>query len=270
MITTLNPPIRDWSGRSVWLVGASSGIGLALARELVQLGARVIVSARSAPALDTIAPAPHMRLPCDVSRPEDIENTLETMSRADCLPEVVIWLAGVYHPMSAADLNADLVKETLDINLLAAYHGQAALVRRWKASPAASPRHWILVSSVAGYSGLPLASAYGASKAAMTYLAETAYLELRPLGIAVSVVNPGFVDTRLTRRNQFRMPALLTPEDAARATLKGLARGRFEIHYPWRFTIWLKFLRILPYAVYLRLMRSTVPRQDSQQPGNVP
>lgn len=261
---TLNPPIRDWSGRSVWLVGASSGIGLALAKELVQLGARVIVSARSAQALEDISPAPHMRLPCDVRQADDIENALEQMSRADCLPEIVIWLAGVYHPMSAADLDIDLVEQTLDINLTAAYHGQAALVRRWKASPG-GVRHWILVSSVAGYSGLPLASAYGASKAAMTYLAETAYLELRPLGIAVSVVNPGFVDTRLTRRNRFRMPALLTPEGAAKATLRGLAQGRFEIHYPWRFTIWLKFLRILPYAIYLRLMRGTVPRGDGQQ-----
>lgn len=261
---SLNPPIRDWSVRTVWIVGASSGIGLALAGELIGLGARVIVSARRAEALHTISPSPFMSLPCDVSKPDDIEAALTRMCDAGVMPDVVIWLAGVYHPMASDALQMDQVSETLDINLMAAYRGQAALVRWWQ-NTAGPVRHWVLVSSVAGYSGLPQAAAYGASKAAMTYLAETAYLELRRLGIAVSVVNPGFVDTRLTRRNQFRMPGLMTPQAAARATLRGLSQGRFEVHYPWHFTIWLKFLRILPYAIYLRLMRSAVPREDESR-----
>ena len=110
------------------------------------------------------------------------------------------------------------------------------------------------MSSVAGYRGLPLAMAYGAGKAALNQLAEINYLELRPRGIGVSLVLPGFVKTRLTAQNDFAMPALLSPEDAARYTLNGLAKGDFEIHYPRRFTLILKLLRCLPYGLYFRLV----------------
>ena len=127
----------------------------------------------------------------------------------------------------------------------------------WKSSPA-QPRHWSWVSSVAGYRGLPQAAAYGASKAALTYLAETNYLELKRQGIAVSVVCPGFVQTRLTEINDFKMPAMISPDEAAALTLKGLARGEFEIHYPKRFTRWLKLLRLLPYRIYFALVSKTV------------
>jgi short-subunit dehydrogenase len=118
---------------------------------------------------------------------------------------------------------------------------------------------------VAGYRGLPQAAAYGASKAALTYLAEVSYLELRSKAIAVSVVQPGFVQTRLTEKNDFTMPAIITPEAAASATLRGLARGQFEIHYPRRFTWWLKLLRLLPYRLYFQLMRSALPNPPSQR-----
>jgi short-subunit dehydrogenase len=151
--------------------------------------------------------------------------------------------------------------------VLSAYHAQALLVAQWQTQAAngeASVRpHWVLVSSVAGYSGLPKAAAYGASKAALTYLAETSYLELQRLGISVSVVNPGFVETRLTKKNSFKMPAIITPDEAARHILSGLSKGEFEIHFPKRFTRWLKLLRLLPYGLYFRIMRRTLPEQTS-------
>jgi NAD(P)-dependent dehydrogenase (short-subunit alcohol dehydrogenase family) len=257
---SLNPPIRDWHDKTVWIVGGSSGIGLSLAHQLIAQGARVIVSARRQDALDQISPKPALVIACDAAEPKEIQQAIDTMQRAGLTPDVVFWLAGVYAPMASQDLDLGQVKETFDINTLSAYHGQAALVALWRSQPHKT-RHWVLVSSVAGYSGLPQAAAYGASKAAMTYLAETSYLELRPFGIAVSVVNPGFVETRLTKRNNFKMPAIISPEAAAQATLQGLAQGRFEIHYPKRFTFWLKFLRILPYAIYLRVMRMAIPKQ---------
>lgn len=256
---SLNPPLRDWHNKTVWVVGASSGIGLALTHLLMSLGARVIVSARRQAVLDEIRPAPFLNLACDVTRADSIDAALAAMTKANAIPDAVFWLAGVYCPMPAHQLDMNSVRETFDINLISAYQAQAALVNLWRTGPQ-QQRHWILVSSVAGYSGLPQAAAYGASKAAMTYLAETSYVELRPFDIAVSVVHPGFVETRLTQKNNFKMPAIITPEAAASATLHGLAQGRFEIHYPKRFTLWLKLLRILPYAIALRLTRMAVPK----------
>lgn len=262
-MASLNPPIRDWRSRTVWIVGASSGIGRALAEQLGSAGARVVVSARREPDLKTITPTPWMCLPCDLGEPASVETALTILRDADAFPDVVFWVAGVYYPMDSAALDLHGVQETFRINVLSAYHAQAMLVSHWNVHrvslPAARSPHWILVSSVAGYRGLPQAAAYGASKAALTYLAETSYLELRRMGIAVSVVNPGFVETRLTQKNNFRMPAIITPDEAARQTIAGLANGSFEIHYPKRFTRWLKLLRLLPYAVYFRIMRQALP-----------
>jgi short-subunit dehydrogenase len=115
--------------------------------------------------------------------------------------------------------------------------------------------HISLLASVAGYRGLPQSLAYGPTKAALINLAETLYLDLSPKGIGVSLVNPGFVETPLTSQNNFHMPALMQPAQAAKAMLKGWAKGRFEIHYPKRFTLWLKLLRVLPYRWYFALVR---------------
>jgi len=108
---------------------------------------------------------------------------------------------------------------------------------------------------VAGYRGLPNSLAYGPTKAALINLAETLYLDLHARGVGVSLINPGFVDTPLTRQNQFRMPALITPEQAAQEILGGWARGEFEIHFPKRFTRWMKALQLLPYPAFFAATR---------------
>jgi len=115
--------------------------------------------------------------------------------------------------------------------------------------------HFSLVGSVAGYGGLPNSLAYGPTKAALINLAEALYLDLHPLGLGVSIINPGFVQTPLTAQNDFAMPALLTPTQAAQAILQGWAQGRFEIHFPKRFTLWLKLLRLLPYRAYFKIVQ---------------
>jgi short-subunit dehydrogenase len=112
-----------------------------------------------------------------------------------------------------------------------------------------------ICSSVAGYRGLPTSLVYGATKAALINLAETLYMDLSPRGIGVWIVNPGFVKTPLTDRNEFRMPALISADEAAQHIIDGLASGRFEIHFPKRFTRWLKLFRLLPYGIYFRLIR---------------
>jgi short-subunit dehydrogenase len=115
--------------------------------------------------------------------------------------------------------------------------------------------HVSLISSVAGYRGLPLSLAYGPTKAALINLAESLYLDLQPHGIGVSLINPGFVDTPLTAQNQFQMPALITADEAAQAIVRGWQRGEFEIHFPKRFTRVMKLLRLLPYRAYFPLIQ---------------
>jgi short-subunit dehydrogenase len=115
--------------------------------------------------------------------------------------------------------------------------------------------HLSLVASVAGYRGLPNSLAYGPTKAALINLAETLYLDVHTLGLGVSLINPGFVQTPLTAQNNFDMPALLTPAQAAQAILRGWAQGRFELHFPKRFTLWLKALRVLPHRIYFALVK---------------
>jgi len=115
--------------------------------------------------------------------------------------------------------------------------------------------HISLVSSVAGFRGLPKSLAYGPTKAALINLAETLYLDLAPEGLGISVINPGFVETPLTAGNDFHMPALITPEEAAEAILRGWQAGDFEIHFPKRFTLFLKGLRHLGYGAYFAAVR---------------
>jgi NAD(P)-dependent dehydrogenase (short-subunit alcohol dehydrogenase family) len=129
------------------------------------------------------------------------------------------------------------------------------LLAQAKAGHPLGAGHISLVSSVAGYRGLPQSLAYGPTKAALINLAETLYLDLQPLGVGVSVINPGFVETPLTAQNQFKMPALITPDEAARAILQGWKQGDFEIHFPKRFTRWLKAMRHLPYSAYFAAVR---------------
>jgi len=263
-MASLNPPVRNWTSRTVWIVGASSGIGRALAAQLAEAGARVVVSARREAELLTITPRPALCVACDIGQTSSIDRALAHLISHRAVPDMVIWVAGVYHPMSSATLNFEHVKETFEVNVLSAYYAQQQLVKLWQSHriqhPGMPAPHWVLVSSVAGYSGLPQASAYGASKAALTYLAETSYLELGQHGIAVSVVNPGFVDTRLTKKNDFKMPAIIAVEQAAHETRIGLEKGQFEIHYPRRFTRWLKLLRLLPYGLYFKIIRATLPK----------
>ncbi|MDA0238395.1 MAG: SDR family NAD(P)-dependent oxidoreductase, partial [Proteobacteria bacterium] len=128
-------------------------------------------------------------------------------------------------------------------------------IRHWHANPLVGKKyHWTWFSSLAAYRGLPNASDYGASRSAISHLAQSAHIELKSLNIDVSLISPGFVDTRLTQKNDFKMPLLMTPYRAAQLTLKGLKRGRFETHFPKRMSLIFKLLSILPIGLYLKLM----------------
>lgn len=246
---SLNPKLTDWTGRVAWVVGASSGIGRATAHELHQRGAIVAVSARNEAALNRFV-AEHpgsIALPVDVSSAQALQDAAQQLVNAHGHIDLAMYCAGHYRATRATEFDlAEMLRHQQvnyvgALNLLGAVLPTITRTRRG---------HISLVGSVAGYRGLPNSLAYGPTKAALNNLAETLYLDLHPLGIGVSVVNPGFVETPLTAQNSFRMPALITPEEAAQHILQGWTRGRFEMHFPRRFTLWLRLLRHLPYTLY--------------------
>ncbi len=252
----MNPRLQDWQGQVVWLVGASSGIGRATAARLAEAGARVIVSARSAKALRAFArqyPGSEA-LPLDATQRDPTRAAAAEIVARHGRIDMAVYCAGTYRAMSATAFELGTALQHLQVNYVGALHLLDAVL------PVLLQQghgHLSLVGSVAGYRGLPQALAYGPTKAALINLAETLYLDLQPRGIGVSLVNPGFVETPLTAQNAFRMPALITPEAAAEEILRGWRRGDFEIHFPKRFTLWLKALRLLTYGPYFAAVRRT-------------
>jgi len=252
---SLNRHIRDWRGLRVWVVGASSGIGAGLAAELLARGARVAVSARRASELERLAAAhgaQAMAVPLDVTDAAAVAPALQRVVSAWGGVDLVVLCSGTHQPVRAWDLDASEARRLVDVNVNGVFNCLQPVVGQLLQQGCGGVA---VVSSVAGYGGLPTALVYGATKAALINLAETLYLDLAPRGIGVYVINPGFVKTPLTDRNTFAMPALISVEDAAASIIAGFARGDFEIHFPRRFTLWLKLLRLLPYRWYFALVR---------------
>lgn len=251
----LNPPFDSYIGRRVWVIGASYGIGEAIARDLLSRGARVALSARKADLLLKLAAdnPQALVLPVDVTDHATLVTAAERLIARWGGADLVLIVAGTHIEMRAQTWDLAQARRLLEVNL----HGvlncvDVALPLIQRAGAGAGIG---IVSSVAGYVGLPKALIYGPSKAALINFAECLHGDLRPQGQAVYLVNPGFVDTPLTQKNDFQMPALLPAKEAARITLDEIAAGRFEIHYPRRFTRWLKLLRILPYRLQLWAVR---------------
>jgi short-subunit dehydrogenase len=245
--------MTQWQGRRVWLVGASTGIGLACAQALRAAGALVVVSARHPQSVQDWAAQDKgvQWLEMDVSDPLQVQASARALLAQGPL-DMVVYAAGYYRAQRATAMNLDEMLQHDTVN----YQGALQVIHAVLPSMLSRQSgHISVLSSVAGWRGLPNGLAYGPTKAALTHLAETLYIDMQDHGVGVSVVNPGFVATPLTAQNQFTMPALISPEQAAREMLKGWARGEFDIHFPKRFTLWLKLLRLLPYRLYFPLVR---------------
>lgn len=256
----LNPPLRDWRGQVVWIVGASSGIGEALAARLHALGAQVVVSARRADALDAFADrhVGSLAVAADATQDASLQAALHGIVARHGRVDVVVYAAGMYQAMSAIEFDLSLAIQHQAVNYVGALNLLGAVLPQLRAQ---GQGHISLVASVSGYRGLPRALAYGPTKAALINLAETLYLDLHPHGLGVSLVNPGFVDTPMTAPNDFRMPALISAEQAALEIERGWRQGRFEIHFPRRFTLWLKALRAMPDTAYFAAVRRVTGSQ---------
>lgn len=246
----MNPKITDWQGKRVWLVGASSGIGAAVARELAGYGAHLALSARRLEKLQALALPDALLLPCDATATASLALAREQLIAAWGGVDLVVYLAGDYFPMRAESFDLPVAERVVEVNFSGAMRLAATVLSDLQPGGGIA-----FVASVAGYRGLPRALCYGPSKAALIHFAEVLHLDLLPKGIGVWLINPGFVATPLTAKNDFSMPALQTPEQAARAMVDGFNSGNFEIHFPPRFTRFMKFFASLPYAWYFPLIR---------------
>ncbi|MGJ8527190.1 SDR family NAD(P)-dependent oxidoreductase [Maritalea sp.] len=239
--------------RHVWITGASSGIGYALAERMAKSGDKVAISARSKDKLaELVNKASNIdAFPLDVTRQEDVGETIGAIEQSGPI-DLAVLNAGAWSLMDAVDMDVKKVRQGVEVNYMGVIYALRKLLPLMKAR---GQGHIAIVASVAGYRGLPRSVAYGPTKAALINLAETLKPELEQYGITVSVINPGFVDTDMTRDNPFPMPDLITPDKAAIEIEKGLNAGRFEIRFPWRFTTMMKLMRILPNGVFFWAMK---------------
>ena len=251
----LNPKIEDWNGKRVWIIGASTGIGAALARALEARGAKVAGSARNATVLRESLGAGEnfLALPADVTKHASLQAAHDAVVAAWGGIDVLVYMAGTYKGVRAWKLGIGAARTEFDTNVLGAFDAIAITLPKMLERKRGAI---VIVSSVAGYRGLPNSLIYSATKAALINMAETLYLDLAAKGVGVHLVNPGFVETPLTEQNKFKMPALIKAEEAATEIVKGLARGEFETHFPKRFTVWMKGLRHLPHGLYFKAVKS--------------
>lgn len=233
--------MTHFTGRTYWLIGASEGLGRALAKRLDQDGARVILSARNADRLDQLRGEltdAHV-VPLDVTDTKAVRTAAATIGTLDG----VIYNAGAYEPMRATEWDSDAALRMSDVNFTGALRVLGEVVPGFV-------KHGhgdiTLVGSLAGYRGLPAAIGYGASKAALVSLAETMRFDLKGTGVTVRLVNPGFIKTRLTEKNSFRMPMLMTPEAAADRVLAAMKKRRFRTDFPAPFSWAIRCLEYLP------------------------
>ena len=251
--------IPNFTHQRVWVIGASSGIGEACARELLKRGAKLVLSSRRIERLEDIARSADttqsLVIPVDVMDQSSITRAYQTIHTQWGGVDLLLFVSGIYIPLRADDFNMEDAQKTVDSNILGPMRAVATVLPDMLR---AGHGHLAIVGSVAGYSGLPKALAYGPTKAAMINFCETLFYDLQPKGIGVHMISPGFVATEATANNDFEMPALISAQEAANEILQGIERGEFDIHFPKRFSRFLKFLRILPYPIYFWIVRKFV------------
>lgn len=236
--------------KTAWVTGASTGIGRDVARQLAAAGVKVAASARSPEKLALLGEG-IVSIPLDVTDAGACRHAVD-LFEAELGPiDLVVLGAGTYSPVKIDSIDPTLFSHTMTTNYMGVVNCLAALAPRMLAR---GTGHISWIASVAGFMGLPKAAAYGPTKAALINLAECLEPEMRLKGVKISVINPGFVATPLTAQNDFEMPFLMQPDEAARRTIEGLAAGRFEIAYPRRFVAILRTMRALPYWLFFRLI----------------
>jgi short-subunit dehydrogenase len=245
------------AGRKIWIVGASSGIGAALATELVARGARVSISARRKDELDAVAAGQMTVVPVDVTDRAALDDAAAQVREELGEIDMVVYNAGFWEQMDAAAWDRDLFARHVEINLLGLNNCVGAVLPEMVH---AGRGRLVSVASVAGYRGLAGAEAYGATKAAQINMLEALRASVATYGISVTTVCPGFVRTDLTAKNTFPMPFMIEAEAAAKSICNGLERGQMEIVFPLPMAVLMKLARLLPVRVWAAAMRQVAKR----------
>ena len=245
--------------KKIWITGASSGIGKALALKFANENWKVAISARREKLLNDIAENENISsFPLDVTDDSRVSEVFLNIINKFKSLDLVVFCSGAYDPKLEQEVNKEQIRKIMEINFFGVLNCIKSVEQYFKDK---REGHISIVSSVAAYRGLPNSSGYGPSKAALTNLTESLYFDFKKNNVRISLISPGFIKTPLTNQNTFSMPFIKTPEFAANKIYNGLTKGSsFEIHFPKELTLFLKFLRILPYRVYLFLINKFVKR----------
>lgn len=246
---------QSFDNEIIWIIGASSGIGAALAKELAKRGATLALSGRRKDKLEDLRNTlghQHKLFVLDVTNAELVIRTAQAIRASYGHIDQIVFLAAAYTPMHIAELDLQVTQQIINTNIMGCFHVIHAILPIFKEQ---QKGQITLCGSVAGYTGLPGGQPYSATKAAVINIAETLHAEL-PSNIQVKLISPGFVKSELTDKNSFDMPMIISAEKAANYIADGLHKKTFEIDFPKRFTLFLKLLRILPYSIALRITKS--------------
>ncbi len=247
--------MNDFQDKNIWIIGCSSGIGYALAKELSGRGAKLILSARRKDKLETLNAelgGTHLICPVDVGDYESVCHAVGTIKETQPKLDSVLFLAATFSPHDGQKKDISTIHEMLNVNLGGAFNMLDVVLPIYEEQGFGQI---LLCGSVAGFRGLPTGQPYCAGKAAIINLAESLKMDLEGKNIDVKVINPGFVKTPITDKNDFPMPMMIEADEAAKAIAKGMQSRSFEIHFPKKFTYLMKLLHILPAPIYFWVMR---------------
>jgi short-subunit dehydrogenase len=245
--------------KKIWITGASSGIGKALAEKFALEGWKVAVSARRKEILDEMANNLNIfSYSLDVTNEVQVNNVFSKIINDFGSIDLCVFSSGTYDPKLEQEINVKQNKFVMETNFFGVLHCIKSVETYFKEK---KNGHISIVSSIAAYRGLPNSSGYGPSKAALTNLSESLYFDFKKHNVRISLISPGFIKTPLTDKNEFSMPFIKSPEFAAEKIFKGLTKSNsFEIHFPKELTLLLKVFRILPYKIYLFLIDKFIKR----------
>ena len=245
--------------KKIWITGASSGIGKALAEKFANKNWKVAISARREKLLDDIARTENIySFPLDVTEDNKVNDVFSKIIKEFNGLDLCVFCSGAYDPKLEQEINKEQIRKIMNINFFGVLNCIKSAEGYFKNK---KEGHISIVSSVAAYRGLPNSTGYGPSKAALTNLTESLYFDFKKHNVRISLISPGFISTPLTSQNTFNMPFIKTTQFAANKIYNGLVKSNvFEIHFPKELTLFLKILRILPYRVYLFLINKFVKR----------
>lgn len=245
---------KPYDGKYIWIIGASSGIGNALALELAKRGATLALSARRQDQLETLKNEcegdHHIVVPCDVAEIDSTRQAFETIQSQFPQLDSCIFMAAIYSPHDGKPKEISFIQNMIRVNIGGAYNVLDSIVPYYESRQAGQIA---ICGSVAGFRGLPTGQPYCSTKAALINLCESLKIDLGKSNIDVKVINPGFVKTPLTDKNEFPMPMMITADKAANCIANDLLTKKFEIHFPKRFTYLMKIIRLLPNWLYFPL-----------------